>query len=57
MATHSLDPSETSQARVLAEHAASIRQLSKRVIGDVIEIGRAKKPRARQVASLARVRI
>jgi Protein of unknown function (DUF3102) len=30
---------QTSQATVLADNAASIRQLSKRVIGDVIEIG------------------
>jgi Protein of unknown function (DUF3102) len=31
---------QTSQETVLAENVASIRQLSKRVIGDVIEIGR-----------------
>jgi len=39
--TDSINPKQqTSQAMALAENAASIRQLSKRVIGDVIEIGR-----------------
>jgi len=40
IASHPPAPEQSPRAEVLAKNAASIRQLGRRVIGDVIEIGR-----------------